>query len=130
MKIKSEPISQPDIYNQPLFHKILSKENSLQTYESLSEFHSSFKTMKNLNISVNLQSLSLKLLNIIYLFDLLDCTSNLRYCNIILLCVLIPKNESNVKRDLPSIKLRKLSLTVLANGIGQQVFHFLTSLIK
>jgi len=46
LKIKSQILSQPNTYTQPLFHRILSNENSLQAYECLSEFHNSFKTIK------------------------------------------------------------------------------------
>jgi hypothetical protein len=127
LKIKGEIINKSDARIPLLSEKIFSNENSLHTYEYLPTLCQNSTDVNNLKVSVNLRSLSLKVADCKFLFQLLNYTPNLKYLNLLLLD-LIHLNESNMKFS--SIKLEKLSLIVELGAISQRSFHFLTSFIK
>jgi hypothetical protein len=126
-KIKSEIVSKNDAYQQLPFQKIFSNENSLHTYESLPEQYISLKNVGNLKISMHLQSLSLKLLDISFLSPLFNYTTNLKYLNLILSVFLFLEDVPNSNLDSSSIKLKTISLVVQKGMINQRAFIFLTS---
>jgi hypothetical protein len=127
LKIKGEIINESDAHIPLLEEKIFSNENCLHTYEYLPKLCQNSTDVNNLKVSVNLRSLSLKVADCKFLFELLKSTPNLKYLNVLLLD-LLHLNEPNMKFS--SIKLEKLSLIVQNGAISQRSFHFLTSFIK
>jgi len=109
-----------NFFHPPVLGKIFSEENSLNSFESV----------HNLNIDVNLRSLSLKLLDVTYLFHVLDYTPNLKYLNLILKPShgLLIYLKSNI--DLSPIKLEKLSLAVLGGERDIGLFSFIMWFVK
>jgi hypothetical protein len=127
MKIKGEIINKNDARVPLLSEKIFSNKNSLHTYEYLPKCYPNSTDVNNLKVSVNLRSLSLKVADCKFFFQLLNYTPNLKYLNLILLNF-FNLNEPNMKYS--SIKLEKISLVVQLAAISQRSFHFLTSFIK
>ncbi len=129
-KIKSEIISKRDCHEIPVLQKVLNNENSLRIFESVSELYENFEYMNNLKNSVNLQSLSLKLLFLSCLLPILSYTPNLKYLNILLLRSFDISNQSNPNIDLSKIKLKNFSFALEKNEIAQSDFLFLTWFIN
>jgi hypothetical protein len=127
LKIKGEIINESDAHVLLLEEKIFSNENFLHTYEYLPKLYQNSTNVNNLKVSVNLRSVSLKVADCKFLFELLNSIPNLKYLNVLFLN-LLHLNESNMKFS--SIKLEKLSLIVQNGAINQRSFHFLTSFIK
>ncbi|CAF0986977.1 unnamed protein product [Rotaria sp. Silwood1] len=121
-------------YERSLLKKIFSDENSLETFECLSELYvCSLQEIGNLVSNVNIHSLSLKSADCISAFSFLKYTPNLKIFNLIATTSYL-RDKLDKDLNLSKIKLEKLYLTLKIDAsdgiIGGKQFRLLTSLIK
>ncbi|UJR38605.1 hypothetical protein I4U23_031270 [Adineta vaga] len=107
------------------FSRIFNLENSLNIFESLSEFNRYFR----LKMILNLQSLSMKLMDIGLFLYLLKFTPNLKYLNIII-SVIGFTNQLFIDENFSHIKLEKISLSFENCAFNEKIFLSLFSFIK
>jgi hypothetical protein len=132
-KIQSEIFHRFDHYGElegSLFKTIFNHQNSLEIFQSSSKLHASFlRNIPNLEININLRSLSLKLTNFINVFPLLDYTPNLKYLNLI-----VTSFCTHDELYFSQINLEKFIFTTetirSSYGSFEQYFLSLTNLIK
>jgi hypothetical protein len=124
------PINHYGELERCLFKTIFNHQNSLEIFESSSKLHASFlRNIPNLEININLHSLSLKLTNFINVFPVLDYTPNLKYLNLI-----VTSFCTHDELYFSQINLEKFVFTTetIRSGYGtfEQYFLSLTNLIK
>ena len=131
LKIQNE-LRRNDNRNESfLVNKIFSDEHFLHTFELVPQYCVNSTIQVNPKFTVNLRSLSLKILNGKILLEVLHYFPNLKYLNVIFYLFNDLEEQFNSTKKFSSIKLEKLSLRVDLGGyLDDELFPVLILFLK